>query len=358
MTTNPSNPTPLDPPRKRRQKTPRTGGWRLRGLLLLAVGVAAYYGLEVGNDLLVDRLANNSPDDGVIQVIELPTEEEDPTSVAPATPQEAASEGPGNALLRQSAALIDRGDSLSATINQVGWLDGEETRTQGVYHQLGGGSKRQFLSELTGEIGGTPTRILRVSDGRFLWTDLAWGDNPSEPQRTVTRIDLRRVREALDQDDQTSRPSDWQRFGGLPMLMAGLDKSFAFGQPRRMQFRQETVFAMVGRWRPERLDALSSTGPPADRAPQHVVIAISEATRFPLMIEYRDARDALSRRDLPDDAMLRPSRRPLLKIELARQPLRDQLDPRLFRYQPRDGGWADQTDRELRLVSRSEIRLQ
>ncbi len=346
MTTNPSSPTPAGETPRRRRKTPRTGGWRLRGLLLLAIGGAAYYGLEVGNQLLVDRLAGDTADEGVIQVIETPIEE--PT--APVSPRVAASEGPGNALLRQAAALLDQGDSLSANISQVGWLGGQATQTQGVYHQLGGGKKRRFLTDLSGQVAGIPTRLLRVSDSRRLYTDLAWGEDPSNPERSVTRIDLRHVREAIEEQSTTPSPSDWQRFGGLPMLVTGLEEAFAFGQPRRMQFRNETVLAMVGRWRPERLEGLSAVGATADRAPQHVVIALSETTRFPLMVEYRDARDPLSANGLTDDAMLRPSRRPLLKIELARLPLREPLDPRQFTYQPNFNGLSDQTDRELRLV--------
>lgn len=333
MTTTPPDPTP----------TRKSPGWRLRGLVLLVSGVCAYYGLELADRLLADRLARERID-GVIEVVETPPE---PSPLAARSVR--AEEGPGNALLRRAARLFERSGSISAAIRQEGWLDGAAVHTQGVYHQSGGGDERKFLLEVTGELAGAPTRLLRLSDGQFLWTDLAWGSDPSHPERSVTRIDLREVRQVITKRD-AGAPLDWSRFGGVPMLLAGLDDSFAFGPPHRMQFREGAVLAMVGRWRESRRGRLVEGGELPTRAPQHVVIALSEGDWFPRLIEYRDARDPLSDEGMPDESMLRPSTKPLLKIELARRQIRAPHDPRLFAYRASDDNWVDRTDRELRLL--------
>ncbi|CAN0378157.1 unnamed protein product, partial [Ectocarpus sp. 4 AP-2014] len=174
---------------------------------------------------------------------------------------------------------------------------------------------------------------------RYLWTDLTWGNDPSEPRRSVTRIDLRRVRRELKEylsANAAGDPSAWSRFGGLPMLLSGLDRAFTFGPSYAMQLRGERVLAMVGRWRPERLAELSTAGSLPPHAPQHVVLALSDATLFPRLLEYRDYRDKLSAEGLADQELLKPSSRPLLKIELEHQPGAPPQDERMFAYRSND----------------------
>ncbi|TWT99663.1 hypothetical protein Pla108_06060 [Botrimarina colliarenosi] len=343
MTSNPPSPTP----------TRRATGWLLRGVVLLAVGVGAYYGLEVADRVVMDRIAGPASV-GPIEVLDVP-----PLPNTPAPPRVAvSSEGPGNLLLRRAAVAIEGHGSIGVRLDQHGVIDGLAIDTSGRYYQLGAGSQRQFLLEQTGQLAGTPARLLRVSDSRFLWTDMAWGD-PSQPEREVTRIDLRQVRRAVTQADDeggppaATDPNAWSRFGGLPMLLSGLDESFTFGAPRVMQFRNERVAAMVGRWRPERMAALvgddQTTLP--ERVPQHVVVALSEATLFPLLVEYRNAQDALSAPGLPDEALLTDSAQPLLKMDIGVPEFGERLDARLFSYRPSGDDWADQTEREVRLAN-------
>lgn len=312
------------------------------------MGVAAFYALQLGDEFLMAQL-DGKPAVGPIEVIELPAS----AQVAPIAP----SEGPGNGLMKRAILTLEGRGSVRAQIEQVGWIDEEMIQTRGNYSQTGAASERKFRFRQRGELAGSSTDLLRVSDSRFLWNDLAWLDGESQTQRKVTRIDLRRVRSVVSSSDEggpedprDSDPFSWSRFGGLPMLLAGLDESFQFGAPRRMQVRNETVAAMVGRWRPERLEQLApgQTLPP--RVPQHVVIALAEATLFPVMIEYRDARDPLSAAGLADEALLTPSRRPLLKMDLQGATFGERFDANLFAYRPSVEDWSDQTAREVRIV--------
>ncbi|QDV74948.1 hypothetical protein [Botrimarina mediterranea] len=323
-----------------------------RGLALLAVGVGAYYGLELADQVLMDRLAGGRQD-LVIEPIESP-----PAPSPPPPRVAASSEGPGNAYVRRAALMLEEHSTVGVRIDQHGWIDGEPVKASGQYYQLGAGGQRQFLLEQTGQLAGFPTRLLRVSDSRFMWTDLAWGD-PSQPNRSVTRVDLRKVRRAVegseDEEDQplSDDPSAWSRFGGLPMLLAGLDESFTFGQPWLMQFRNERVAAMVGRWRPERLKQLYGHEEVPPRTPNHVVIALSETTGFPVLVEYRDNKDPLSAEGLADKTLLTSSNRPLFKLDLGAPTFDEHLDSRLFSYRPTKDDWSDQTDREVRLAAQS-----
>ncbi|MEO0531743.1 MAG: hypothetical protein AAF266_14380 [Planctomycetota bacterium] len=327
--------------------------WLLKAVVLVVMGVAAFYALQLGDHFLMAQLEGTA-ETGPIEVIELP----ESVQQAPKT----RGEGPGNALLKRAILTLKQRGSVQTSIEQVGWIDDDLIQTRGDYYQAGNGSERKFHFRQRGELAGSPTDLLQVSDSRFLWSDLAWLDADSETQRRVTRVDLRRVRGLMNSTDEDgfantggSDPFQWSRFGGLPMLLAGLDEAFRFGAPRRMQVRDETVAAMVGRWRPDRLDQLAEGETLPPRFPQHVVVALSEATLFPVLVEYRDTRDPLSADGLADEALLTPSRRPLMKIDLRNATFGQRYDPGLFAYRPSIDDWSDQTDRELRLVRATQV---
>ena len=348
-----------------------------KGMTLLVLGVGAFYAFDA-----VDRLLLSPVDSKVVGP--LPTIE--PPSGVALTNRNGASTGDrrGNPWLSQSLVQLEQRQSLAVDMVQLGWVGGQLVETHGTYRQAGGGKNRQFSLRLQGRLADRPARLTRVSDGRFLWTDLRWGDSPDDADRSITRIDLRRLRRQSKQSNPAqpepgqavaafTAPGQWLRFGGLPMLLASLDETFDFSPAREMQLRGERVVAMVGRWNPEKLKSLlkkeeeEEEGTQAvtdgvsdrvsdrvpERAPNHVVIALSRETSFPLMIEYRSSEDPMSQAGLPDEQLLRPSGRPLLKLDFLRPEFDVQLVAGEFQYtRPSGIAWRDDTARELQIAER------
>jgi hypothetical protein len=342
----------------------RARGLIARGLVLVALGVGAFFALDFADELLVARLRPAGP---------IPAEALPVVEVPGAGGDGAPADRRGDALLAEAIVRLEQRQSVVVDVVQVGWNDGRAVETQGAYRQAGSGPERRFSFVVQGQLAGSAARLVRVSDGRFLWTDLWWGDNPQTASRSVTRVDLRRVRKQIAagmQDDelrddglQDNGPepgearatladaADWARFGGVPALLATLEERFDFGAPRLMELRGRRVAAMVGRWKKAERDALFGDGPLPDRAPQHVVVALDEETLFPLLVEYRAKGDPLAERGLPDEARLVASRRPMLKIDYLNPRFDEPLEADAFAYSPpADVRWQDDTERELKLV--------
>ncbi|MGL4511727.1 MAG: hypothetical protein ACRCT8_01440 [Lacipirellulaceae bacterium] len=330
----------------------RARGWVLKGMLLLGLGVGAFFALDVADELLVARLRPPRP----IPAEALPLVEQpggDPL----------ASDRRGNALLAEAMVRLEQRQSVVAQVVQVGWNDGRVVETQGDYRQAGSGPDRRFYSLAQGRLADRAARLVRVSDGRFLWTDLWWGENPQDASHSVTRVDLRRLRKELvtgrvEDDPEPGEASatladasEWARLGGLPTVLASLEERFDFGPPRLMELRGRRVAAMVGRWDKAKRVALFGDAPLPSRAPHHAVVALDEETLFPLLVEYRAKDDPLSARGLPDEARLVGSRRPMLKIDYLNPRFDEPLEADAFAYSPpADVRWQDDTERELRLL--------
>ena len=116
---------------------------------------------------------------------------------------------------------LDRRDAWTAQVRQQGWLDGQPlSLAPATTCRPARAHERRFLLRLAGELAGSPTQLLRVSNSWYLWTDLMWLDDPAAPERRVSRIDLRHVRRAIAELGPTNPlaidPNSWSRYGGLP----------------------------------------------------------------------------------------------------------------------------------------------
>ena len=322
----------------------------VRAALLVGLGIGAYAGLEGVDRALLSMRASDAPAPGVIPTAEPPGSRD--------------AERAGASWLEHAIERLEQRQSVAVDIVQSGWIAGDLVETHGRYVRAGTGARRRFSQWMQGSIAGQPARIRRVSDSRFLSTDLRWGDPSEAGDRIVKRVDLRRLRQEISSKDPApeagralaSRPSMDLRWGGVASLLVSLKQSFDFGPARQMRLRGEPVFAMVGRWNRTRFAELlgSEDEPIPPRAPHHVVLALSEESLFPLLVEYRSADDPMAAAGLADESLLRPSTRPMLKIDFLRPEFDRPIPEAEFAYTaPSDAPLRDETDRELRIAERN-----
>jgi len=342
-------------------------------VLLVALGAGIYLAVGVVRQISQQR----APD----QLIATPLAQLQVEGAAEVGGQHNA----GNIVLENCQIALERRGSIAVDVVQSGVVAGQIVETNGQYFQQGRGANRQFSLVLQGRVGPSVSRIWQVSDGRYVWTDLAWDGAQSPGRRAIKRVDLARIRLKLSQQDGPSdvRPGQaearaaaaggWPTLGGLPMLVSSLRENFNFGAPRQMQLRNEAVYAMIGRWKPNRLavllqsydepddepddqqhdaNAAPSQPPLPSRMPHHVLVAIGRDL-FPRLIEYRSGNDALSSPQLGADARFQSSVTPLLKMDYLNPRYEQPIDSQRFVYREADGVEVrDTTDARLAVLNR------
>ncbi len=274
----------------------------------------------------------------------------------------AAAPGPdGQQLMAQAARELFQQPALEAKIRQRIDLFGHQLVGSGSYQQLGDGPEKLLRLELKLQVGNQITSLQQVSDGRFLWIRR---DLPG--QTSLSRIDLKQVRDAIRASGQTPAPDpggNWMALGGLPRLLQGLNENFLFNSPPRAdQVGQVPVWVLRGQWRAERLaaplpnqraDILAGRPPRLEelppRLPDSVMITLGRddvLPLFPYRIEYlrQDGAGQGSGAGPPGIA----SPRSLVTMELFEVRRRADLDPRQFDYKPGDQEVADHTESYLK----------
>ena len=318
--------------------------------------------------------------------------------VAPAHADRAPAATPvGDRLVLQTLAQLERHQTVTARLSYHSFVAGPKRDGTGAYWQQDSGDSIRVRLELRLQIEDTTASLLQVSNSRFLWTDqrLASG-------RVVTRVDLRKLRAdpslaAADQtDDIQPGQASWSAVepgsatigGGLPTLLSSLVDNFTFAPPQAMELNIPSpdgepdgtpplkipVWAVVGRWRPERLAALVGTQHNAatvgqgsadgatlsrlyeqlpDRFPQEVLLMVGQADLFPHFIEYR--RLAGQNPDVPPATPYQLSPRPMIVVLLNDVTYDVPVAPGQFDYTPGDADWADRTaEFRSRLLQRRE----
>lgn len=286
----------------------------------------------------------------------------------------AASTAPtaGDQLLVQARLQLERRVSVTARIRYQAAIAGRSLAGFGGYWQQGRGDDMHLRFEL--RINHDNTSLLQVSNGRFMWTD-----QQVPAGRTITRLDLRRVRSETSQpEDELSdlvaggiRPAPAEpeltlRTGGLPTLLKVLSDCFAFTPPQAMRWTPAQpleglptslpVFAVVGRWKPEVLALFVPEGRGVevlpDRLPQEVLLLVGQADLFPYRIEFRRmlalnaaaANSPLAAFTLTSD--------PLMLLELSAVSFDSQVPAGQFDYSAGDANWVDQTSEYIEVLKK------
>jgi hypothetical protein len=248
----------------------------------------------------------------------------------------------GQELLRQSRERLLTASSISASIRHQTNMFGQQLVGSGSYRQLNSPDGLKVRLELAIRTEERSTSHHHISDGRFLWVLENDGAGPR-----AYRIDLRQVRES-------ARPTDAGRVGtesisieGLPGLLSSIDRNFQFRVPQLVRFHEESMWAIAGLWRPERLksffpDGASDRGIAASDLPGHVpdrvFLLIGQEDLFPYRIEFRRGAAAST------GTTSASSVAPLLIMDFYRVNLGGTVDEREFTYSPGDVHIEDRTD--------------
>jgi hypothetical protein len=283
---------------------------------------------------------------------------------------------PGNRLLMQAAAQLDRRASVSAKLRHQIAIGGAQLYGVGSYWHLGSGEEFKMRLEL--QIAGQEATLLQVCNSRFSWIDRRLPTG-----RSVVRIDLRQLRAdpslvSTNLNDIRPGEANWSTTlpemasftGGLPSMLSSLQQNFAFLPPQAMRLTVPTsaneeptsvpVWAVVGQWKPEKLAALLSKTqdvagqPPADpskllhkklpeRMPEEVLLLVGQADKFPYRIEYRklETPQALST-DGPS-IPYQLSVHPMIVLEYSDVVFDTPIAAGQFDYAPGDADFDDQT---------------
>jgi hypothetical protein len=240
-------------------------------------------------------------------------EQEQPAGVV------AASDG-ADLLIQRVADTCNQLESVQARIHFQADLFGQHTIGSGIYLQRGRGDARKFRLDLRiplGRVGDASKEqvLVRVCDGQYLWehrelpdTDISDG----QPRSTITKVDIRRVRQALEQNPKSvsANAEHELMWGGLPKLLDGLQRSFRFTSVEADHLDAPSVsndgidslkvWLATGSWRPEALRGFSPSlvndaaqGRPlnvskqASQAPDEVALYVGQDDLFPYRVEFR-----------------------------------------------------------------------
>ncbi|MFV2069517.1 MAG: hypothetical protein ACC645_21340, partial [Pirellulales bacterium] len=287
---------------------------------------------------------------GTLLTSRIPTAEGQVSPVAipqsAATPISVNGSRPSEPLLRQAATAVESQPSLRAMLRLKAQILDNELVGSGLYLQQGRGVEMLTRLELRLQTGDEATGLLRINDGRYVWTDRRSGS-----QRWVTSVDLRRLREAgqggeggVEQSIATDVAApQFELVGGLTDLLNSLEATFQFGDPQPHRIGKLPVYQLTGTWRPfmlarflpDQADAILA-GQPAnlDALPAHipteVVLLLGHDNLFPYVIDYR-----------------RDRHRSLLRIEWYEIQFGGAIDPKRFVFHSRGEGAKDITDQVI-----------
>ena len=134
----------------------------------------------------------------------------------------------GQEIVARAAVQMALHPSLEAKMRQRVGIGEQYLVGSGAYLQLRHGEEMRFRLELRLQVGERLTSLQHITDNRYLYIRRDMGETKS-----VSRIDLKRVREAQARDAAGSAPPNYASLGvgGLSQLLHGLADNFAFGDP-------------------------------------------------------------------------------------------------------------------------------
>lgn len=199
----------------------------------------------------------------------------------------------GAAIIRKARDSLLSFTSINAKITNIIMMGGRQFSATGDYQQ---GADLRLRLSYTIKLGSGPkaktSSLLQVCDGQILWTQRKFSRNAAD-KPVVTRQDVRRILSEAQKAGNV--PGNLLivelGLGGLPALLASLQRSMDFGE-----VKTEGVYTVVeGAWKKELLQQLMSAAIDSkSRLPDHIpdlvriyFHPVGKDRIFPSRIQYR-----------------------------------------------------------------------
>jgi hypothetical protein len=231
---------------------------------------------------------------------------EAPTDTSTDTPAAATSAAPATAAVEDAAAqaerivvsslgVIARAPSFAVKIRQKARVGDRVLVGTGRYLQSGTGEDQRFRFESRLSAETEEFEVLEVGDGLFFWTYRKLGSQPP----TVTRIDIRRVRERLQRLKVPEPANASPYLGGIQRSLGLVREWFRFVSVSSAAIDDMPVWSIEGRWNGDRLASLLPAQAEAIKSvagisaadlpeglPWSVRLSIGKRALFPFRIEW------------------------------------------------------------------------
>ncbi len=270
----------------------------------------------------------------------------------PSVAQELSAE----AVLTQAVLATARHASIQAKVRVDVEVFDQQLLGRGVYLQQGYDRQRMIRLELEMQAYKQASSLLQVSDGRFLWTE-----RQVAKQREVDRLDLRRLRQAWQEQAvwPASDPLAGLKIGGIGQLLAGLNENFRFGNLVASEIDGVPVLRTIGRWRRDKLLAFRAASGSEEeernpdrpweylpeQLPHEVHLTLGRDDLFPYDIDFRQQR---LRTGAGQGGEPRRFAETMVRLRLYEVVFGAPLDPRQFVYTPGKSLMVDKTDDYLK----------
>ncbi|MCA9081238.1 MAG: hypothetical protein KDA58_11815 [Planctomycetaceae bacterium] len=266
----------------------------------------------------------------------------------PAAPESAEQ---ATEILRQVRETLFGHESIKAQLTQTVSLGDYRFRSNGEFVSASG---FRFKLEYQLELAHLRGTFLEVCDGQMLHTQRTLqelpaepGGRPGEPETEVSRRDVQRILKETRQhlDQPVALQAAELGLGGLPAVVASLERCMIFDTVREEQLGGQPVLTLEGKWNPQRRsELLAGLGPMANGIggfmPDLVRLAIDGQTRFPLRIQYLKQID-------PDKS----SYQPMLTLAFSNIRFDEPVGFETFTYLPPQGlEEQDETARFIQMI--------
>jgi hypothetical protein len=270
-----------------------------------------------------------------------------------ATGPRTADDTAGQAERIVSAALagLARAESVSARVRQRVRIGDRVVSGGGRYVQLGTGPDQRFRFESSLKCDTEEFDLLEVCDGVHCWNYRKVGPNP--PQ--LERIDVRSVREKLEEQKALERGGIAPYLGGIQRSLALLREWFRFQSVDSATIDDVPVWRIEGQWNPDGLAALLPQQAQAIRAtgllpateipdgmPASIRLSIAKRELFPVRIEWLAIPGPRPVADAPQQ--------PIAVMELYDVRIGEPVDAAAFVYRPATEGMIDVTEVHLKQI--------